>query len=177
MDVEERKQRIADILKDEPWQRSKTALKKAERELKTMARNERLAKDKSSGKPLPRPTEWFEQKKVCEWLTKNEIDFFAVSHEIGGSDVDPKRMAQFRSIGVKSGIPDLHIVDLAPDGRPVVLEMKRTKLTDSSLSDSQKKWRVIFVKKNWHHLVGFGFVDAIEKMKRLGYGKTEERNS
>lgn len=169
--IEDHKRRIASIMREAPWEQSKSCQQKAEREAKAAARkirNQRRAeKAEREGKPPPRPSEWAEQKVVCKWLTKHHIDFFAPSAEAGGEDVDPVRIAQFRAIGMRKGLPDLIIVDLADDGRPIVLEMKRTKLGMSSLTPSQKKWREIYLAKGYHHLVGFGAVDAQTKMRQL----------
>ena len=165
--IDDHKRRIASIIEAAPWEQSKTCQKKAERERKALARKAKAENREKAGKPKPRPSEWAEQKVVCKWFTKHGIDFFAPSAEVGGEDIDPVRMAQFRAIGMRKGVPDLIIVDLADDGRPIVLEMKRTKLGMSSLTDSQKKWRDIYIRKGYHHRVGFGAEDAKEKMKKL----------
>ncbi|MHC4864667.1 MAG: hypothetical protein ACYTEX_11310 [Planctomycetota bacterium] len=167
--IDECKRRIASIMEEAPWEQSKSCQQKAERERKALARKARQEKREKSGKPPPRPSEWQEQKALCKRLKKHGIDFFAPSPELGGEDVDPVRMAQFRSIGLKKGIPDLHLVDLADDGRPIVIEMKRTKLGMSSLTPSQKKWREIYLAKGWHHIIGFGEIDAFEKLQKLIY--------
>ena len=168
MNAEDCKRRIAAILDDAPWERSKSACQKAEREQKAIARKARREK-----KPLDRPLEWHEQREVCKWLKKNGISFFAPAPEMGGQDVDPARMNALKSIGFKSGVPDLILVDLAPcDGRPTVIEMKRTKLTRSSLSPAQRKWEEVFPAKGWHHVLGIGAADTVCKITKLGYGGT-----
>ncbi len=164
-DTDEYKRRIAKILDDAPWERSKSCQQKAEREQRAIARKARREK-----KPLDRPLEWHEQREVCKWLKKNRISFFAPVPEAGGGDVDPARMNALKAIGMRAGIPDLILVDLAPcDGRPTVIEMKRTRLTKSSLTPAQREWERIFNEKGWHHVVGIGADDAICKIMELGY--------
>lgn len=165
--VDEAKKRIAAIMEDEPWMRSPSAIKKTERYFDAQARKAR----RESKKPPDRPYEWDEQKWVCQWLKRNEVSFFAPAAEIAGKDGDENRINAFKAIGFKPGVPDLIIVDLAADGRPVVLEMKRTRLTESSLTPAQRVWRKIFPKKGWHHLIGYGHEDAIAKLKAVGIGK------
>lgn len=159
--ADEHRKRIRAIMEDAPWERSKTVQKKMERELRAEARKDR--------EPPDRPFEWAEQKVVCKWMTKRHIKFFAPSAEAGGGDVDPVRMEQFKSIGMRPGVPDLILVTLAPNGSPTVLEMKRTRLTEKALTPNQKKWQGIFIEEKWNHLVGIGAEDAIAKLKLLGY--------
>ena len=123
------------------------------------------------------PHEHVEQVNLCKWLLDVGVSYFAVpngSHLANGY----RSMSWLKAEGLKEGIPDLILVDLAPiDGKPVAIEMKRVGgkggkvRKDRTLTDKgQAYWQCLMPSKGWHHIVGLGSDDAVEQLVRLGYG-------
>lgn len=73
--------------------------------------------------------------------------------------------------GVAKGVPDLLIFD-APEGsdkRGTALELKRTNGTPSQVSPHQRRWLKELEKRDWNVVVAFGCLDALKKLRELGY--------
>jgi hypothetical protein len=120
-------------------------------------------------KPTDTPTEYQEQKQVCEFLTTCRLAYFAVPN--GG-----KRTAiegnYLRYIGLKAGVPDLLILNAPPKhptAKGVALEMKRLGATGPT--DSQKAWLLTFSEQGWVSYCAFGATDAIGFLRSLGFGQ------
>jgi hypothetical protein len=164
---DEWRQRIANVLSDAPWEHSKSCQQKAAQEQRSLAAKARRNARAAAGK-VEVPTEYQEQRDLCRWLLAAGVPHFAVPNEAAGGKFDPVRWSMQQAIGGKKGIIDLVLVDLAADGKPVVIEMKRTK--GANLSDAQRYWAELFPAKGWHHVLAFGADDAIRQLKALGYG-------
>ncbi len=120
------------------------------------------------------PAEYDEQVALVTWLQLAGIRFFAVPNGayFQGRGRTWKTLER---AGASSGVPDLVLVDLAPDaGRPVAIEMKRTR--DSRVSNEQKEWHRAMEERGWIVLVGFGAGDAQRKLESLGYGNRRRRS-
>lgn len=115
------------------------------------------------------PGEHYEQRKVVEKLEAAGIAFFAVPN---GGRRDIKEAAKLKREGVRRGVPDLVILR-APPAFPkwtgVALEMKRASGTFTDVSEDQRVWLSRFQMARRIPVVGYGWRDAVEKLKALGY--------
>lgn len=74
--------------------------------------------------------------------------------------------------GVSAGIPDL-LIFTRPPARPsapgVALEMKREGATHHAVRPEQRAWHDNLRAAGWYVIVAYGSVDAVAKLKTLGY--------
>jgi hypothetical protein len=111
-----------------------------------------------------------EQALVVAWLDFKGVTYFAVPN---GARVRPAQARKLKAEGMRAGAPDLVLVDLGVDGRPVALEMKRAKRAKGAyLSAYQTNMHDAMRKKGWCVLVGRGHADAIAQLRAaLGIGR------
>lgn len=128
-------------------------------------------KPKRARDPNAAPSEYQEQRIVCDWLRARRVDYFAVpngahlsDHGAGGAGRHARQLAM---VGLKRGVPDIIIAQRARNGQPTALEMKRQ--TGGRLSDEQVGWHAALVRHGWNVVVGRGADDAIRQLGELGY--------
>jgi len=107
------------------------------------------------------PLEKVEQKEVVDTLEAHGIECNAVPNEGSRGTSFP--------YGFVKGTPDLTLWNLAPDGKPVRVEMKRVDGEKKGPSEKQLEVHEALRAKGWHVIVGYGAKDAIKKLKDLGY--------
>lgn len=114
------------------------------------------------------PEHW-EQVQVVKALARAKVVYCAVPN--GGFRVR-REAAMFKAEGVMKGMPDLLIFTPPPNkkGSPgVALEMKRKGGKKSDVKPDQVRWLALLDSLGWCSLVGWGAMDAIEKLRALGY--------
>jgi hypothetical protein len=103
------------------------------------------------------PLETFEQVAFVEHMESKGIRFFAVPN---GCKKTKYQRWQFQREGLRSGVPDLFILEKSPKGHSfLALEMKRQK--GGSLSQSQKGWIDWLDKNDYAVAVACGCQSAI----------------
>lgn len=112
-------------------------------------------------------SEHWEQVQIAKALSRAKIVFCAVPN--GGFRIR-REAAMLKAEGVQQGVPDLLIFTPPPGGGVgVALEMKRRDGKPSDLRKSQQEWLTKLQGLGWHTIVGWGAMDAIEKLRELGY--------
>ena len=108
---------------------------------------------------LRTPTEWDEQKTLCEWLERKypKLVFWSVPNEGNRTDFAKFRMHQ---TGMLSGVPDLTILTYP---KPIFIEMKRS--VKGRLSEKQVMVHEWIRKSGYEVLVCFGFLDAKKQLE------------
>ena len=115
----------------------------------------------------PRQLEAAEQRILAQWLDFRRILW---CHVPNGGARNVVTGAALKAMGVKPGVPDVLIFDpppIVPESPGVCIEMKAGKGKPSA---AQLQWIGDLVDRNWLGYVCNGADDAIEKLKRLGYG-------
>ena len=121
--------------------------------------------------PGAAPTEYAEQKLVCQWLKAKRVAYCHVPN--GVYHGDPIRGAIQKRVGVKAGVPDLLIFSPPEYGwkirepRGVAVEMKRR--TGGTVSDNQGEWLERLKSCGWAVTVAHGADEAIGWLEGLGY--------
>ena len=113
------------------------------------------------------PEHW-EQVMVVKALSRCNAVYCAVPN--GGFRVR-REAAMLKAEGVQKGMPDLLIFTPPPDSDyvGVALEMKRRDGRQSDLREDQRRWLEKLESLGWKTIVGRGAMDAIQKLKELGY--------
>jgi hypothetical protein len=113
------------------------------------------------------PEHW-EQVMVVKALSRCNAVYCAVPN---GGYRTQREAGMFKAEGVQKGMPDLLIFTPPPSGDfvGVALEMKKRNGKQSDLRESQRKWLSTLEDLGWKSIVGWGAMDAIEKLKDLGY--------
>lgn len=114
------------------------------------------------------PEHW-EQVQVVKALARAKVVYCAVPN--GGFRVR-REAAMLKAEGVQKGMPDLLIFTPPPSspGRcGVALEMKRRDGKPSDLRPNQRVWLERLEDLGWSVVVGWGALDAIDKLRDLGY--------
>jgi len=113
------------------------------------------------------PSETSEQIQVVRRLRAAGLDAFAVPN--GGSRRAGEG-ARLAMSGVESGVSDLLIVTPPPGGtHGTALEMKRADGAVGDVTDDQWAWLRVFDRLGWQCAVGYGWKDALAKLRLLGY--------
>lgn len=117
--------------------------------------------------------EHVEQVALVRWLELCGIRFFAVP--MGGHRHAAVGKA-LKSEGARKGVPDLILVDLAPErGQPVAIEMKRSR--GGQVKPHQREWHEAMTERGWIVLVAEGARHAEAMLRILGYGPHIRRRS
>lgn len=113
------------------------------------------------------PEHW-EQVQVVKALVRAGATFSAVPN---GGFRARREAAMLKAEGVQKGMPDLLIFTPPPVGGyvGVALEMKRRDGRQKELRDEQRKWLARLEGHGWKSLVGWGAMDALGKLRDLGY--------
>lgn len=109
------------------------------------------------------------QQKVCQWLLKNDLIFFAVPN---GYKTSITQAIKAKKEGLTSGVPDILILSRTPNRMPVALEMKRYrgsthKYPCKCLSENQTIWKTRFLENGWAYILAHGYEEAINDLKQL----------
>jgi hypothetical protein len=117
---------------------------------------------------MTRISEHFEQVQVAKALRRAGLVFCAVPN--GGFRVT-REAGRLKAEGVQKGVPDLLIFTPPPGGSSVgvALEMKRRDGRPGDLRKAQKEWLGTLSDLGWDTMVGWGAIDAIQKLRDLGY--------
>lgn len=120
-----------------------------------------------SGKLALMPSESSEQQALVDALRLLGVGCFAVPNGavLGGRNRFAQ-LAKLKREGLLSGAPDLVLMDRLPDGRPVVVEMKRRK--GGVTSDAQRAVLLQLVEHDWAVVLARGASDALGQLKKLG---------
>ena len=121
-----------------------------------------------SPNPPTTPSELSEQLPLAKELDRAGLDWFHVPN--GGSRQGGREGALLKSAGVKAGVPGVLILS-ASSGAPggTALELKRTDGTLADVAREQWLWLARFEAKGFRAIVAFGWRDAIERLRSLGY--------
>lgn len=103
------------------------------------------------------PKEDQEQAKLCTWMTKKGIWFFAVPN--GGSRVLAEAV-KLKRCGVKPGVPDLVVPIPSGSYHGLFLELKRVK--GSKVSDAQILWLDFLRRKGYYADIAYGADEGID---------------
>lgn len=122
------------------------------------------------------PSETSEQIQLFKPIRRARLAAFAVPN--GGSRRGRREGAILRASGVEAGVSDVLVV-APPAGMGVercyqhvpgtALELKRSSGTWEDVSEEQREWLVRFASLGWLALVGYGFRDALAKLRWAGY--------
>lgn len=101
------------------------------------------------------------QKTLARYLDSIGLDWF---HPANGELRDKRTAAKLKSMGVKSGVPDVIIITPILYGgvvsyRGMVIELKVGK---NKITESQSLWIQKFVNNGWKHLITHSLDEAIE---------------
>jgi hypothetical protein len=134
--------------------------------------------------PSQWPLERQEQIQLLRWLRDNGLSALAIPGGAAPSmrdvcDACRRVVKQAAAIhwrnlkaqGYLPGAPDLVIMQLASDGCPVAVEMKRVRDADPTVSAEQRAAHAQLRAAGWHVLVGYGANDAIAQLRALGFGR------
>lgn len=113
-----------------------------------------------------------EQTIVANKLDAARVRYFAVPN--GGTRPKLEAIAMVKA-GVKSGVPDLVIIDRPPcnpEAPGAVIEMKR--LDGGVTSDNQIEWLAAFHDRGWLTAVCAGGWQAVDQLRKWGYLKPYE---
>lgn len=116
--------------------------------------------EKRIRKVIKLPTEAQEQTKLCNWLTKKGIWFYAIPN---GGKRDPLEAIKFKRCGVKPGVPDICIPHPLKGFHGAYVEMKRQK--GGTLSAYQSEWLFFLERKGYFVTIAHGFEEAKEKLE------------
>lgn len=110
--------------------------------------------------------EHVEQSLVVEWAVWNHILVMAIPNgaELGGRN----RFASYNKLlkeGLLPGAPDLVVGELAVDGKPIAIEMKRVK--NGKSSSEQREVHRRLRESGWHVIVAKGADEAIQQLSKL----------
>ena len=106
------------------------------------------------------PSESEEQRRFVVEIKLNYKDFIVFAIPNGGTRNKIEGM-RLKNEGVLSGIPDLQII--MPNKQMVFIEMKKQK--GGRLSDIQKEIISKINKNGFDVIIGYGYLDALEKFK------------
>lgn len=106
--------------------------------------------------------ESIEQQLLVEYLTWKRIGFFAVPNQGTRNKAYAVRL---QKEGVRAGAPDLVLTRLAPDGRPIAIEMKDPQ--NGTVSDAQKIVHEEMEREGWRLIVAWGFDDAKKQVEQI----------
>ena len=110
------------------------------------------------------PTEAAEQSLLVAILRRAGLECFPVPN---GGYRDIRTASKMKSLGSLRGVPDLHMIDLLPDGRHVWIEMKRR--SGGTLSESQKEIHKVLRERGDVVIVAKGCDDALSQLRQHGY--------
>ena len=112
------------------------------------------------------PTEYQEMRVLADYLNLRRFNWFHVPNEGKRSEILGRNM---RLIGLKAGVPDVHILDQPkvwngerPKG--AVIELKRR--VGSYLTREQKAWLIVYERLGWIAFVAKGADAAIEWIEK-----------
>lgn len=114
------------------------------------------------------PTESAEQHVLVDALRWAGIGCFSVPNGavLGGRDKFAL-LQKLRNEGLLAGAPDLVLMDRAPDGKPVAIEMKRRKGARSEMA--QRVVHDAMRNRGWVVIVAKGAEDALGQLYQLGF--------
>ena len=110
-------------------------------------------------------TEEGHQKALAQWLDLRGLNWF---HPPNGGQRNAIVAAKLKAQGVKAGVPDVIItsrIPSRPDVRGGGLELKTPRGT---LRQAQRDWLDALEQDGWVCLVGYGWKDAVEQIKKAG---------
>lgn len=116
-----------------------------------------------------------EQIAVAEYLDRLGLLWFHVPNELGQSG-NYRRANWLKAMGVKSGVPDIWIVDPPPAVEAVgtVIELKRADKR-AKPTENQRFWLEALRRRGYYTAVCHGVDEVIELVQRLGYGRVRPR--
>jgi hypothetical protein len=103
------------------------------------------------------PTEDQEQAKLCTWMTRTGIIFFAIPN---GGQRNLVEAVKFKRCGVQPGVPDLCIPIPSGSYHGLFLELKRTQ--GGKVSDAQLYWLRFLRSQGYFADVAYGAEDGIK---------------
>lgn len=116
---------------------------------------------KSAGKNIP--TEEQEQMKLIEWtelMTAKWPELVLLHHIPNGGSRHSVEAAKLKRMGVKRGVPDIHLPVARGGFHGLYIEMKRTE--GGTLSDDQEWWLKALAKQGYASWMCDGCDKAIE---------------
>ena len=112
-------------------------------------------------------TEHEHQSVVCDWMDARGIKYFAVPNGfVGGGRNRFAGINKLKREGMRNGAPDLVLITLTEDARPVAVEMKTTEKS-SVQSQDQIDIEEEMVCNGWVYILGRGADDAISKIESV----------
>ncbi len=103
------------------------------------------------------PTELYEQIRLCVWLDKRGIRYYAVPN---GGWRTMGEAVKFKRSGVKAGVPDLCIPYPVSPYHGLYIELKR--ISGSKTSPEQLSWLEFLNDKRYYAVVAKGFDEAVK---------------
>jgi hypothetical protein len=115
----------------------------------------------------PCRTESDEQRELVDILRARDIGCFSVPNgAILGGRNKWGLLTKLRAEGMLAGAPDVILMDRAPDGRPIAVEMKRRR--GGSVTPEQRAVHAVMKARGWVVVVARGAEDAIEQLRNIG---------
>ena len=130
-------------------------------------------KPKPKARPKSKDSEdWTERQIQC--AIASVLDRLGVLwlHVPNEGKRDRIQGARLRAMGLKSGVPDILILESAPNKpnvRGVAIELKRKK--GGRLSENQTNWLESLRRRGFHAVVCKGYQSAIKELEELGFLK------
>lgn len=138
--------------------------------MKKREKKQRKKTTSSTRKKPVFPSEQSEQISLASILDAAGLWWFAVPNGGSRGALEGTRL---EASGVKSGVPDLIIITPAPGApRGVALELKRGNGTMADVRPEQWLWLGRFQEVGLAPVVGFGWRDAVARLRALGYTLT-----
>jgi len=109
-----------------------------------------------------------EQQILVNHLDLTPIEYCAIPN---GGLRDKRTARMMVAEGLKRGMPDILIFDPPPGTKYIgtALEMKRSNGVPSDVSPRQRKKLAMLAARGWKTLIGYGYMDAVAKLKAVGY--------
>ena len=101
------------------------------------------------------PTEDQEQAKLCTWMTRSGIRFFAIPN--GGSR-NLAEAVKLKRCGVQRGVPDLAIPIPSGSYHGLYIELKR--VSGGKVSEYQVDWLKFLREQGYYAEIAYGFEEA-----------------
>lgn len=135
-------------------------------------------KQQSFNGALNIPTEEQEQMKLIEWteiMTAKWPELVLLHHIPNGGYRTPVEAAKFKALGVKRGVPDIHLPVARGGYHGLYIEMKRTE--GGVLSEDQKWWLKALGAQGYCSWLCDGCDKAIEVIEKYLEGRLTKNDS
>ena len=108
-------------------------------------------------------TEHQEQAAFFSWLARFHPDVYEMSYHVPNGRMSAKEGSKYKSVGAKSGVPDVCIAFPVEPYHGLYFEFKR--VSGGIISESQQRWIKNLDEMGYKAEVVYGFEDAKRKIR------------